>query len=512
MRIPISIAIALVLLNGAVRAHVGSPHVFYEGNAGPYPVRVIVRPPGVVPGLAEISIRVEGDAADVRRVAALPVYWNAGRKGAPPPDVAKPVRGEPNLYATTLWLMKPGAYSVDVLVEGGRGAGRVVVPVNSIATSERAMSPWFGTMLFALGLILFVGAVRIAGAAFGEALVEPHLALTPSDKLRGRIAMFIAAPCFLILLAGGKSWWDREDANYRNNRLFKPLPVSADVFEESGQNILGIAVDTSEHSRRSGWTPLIPDHGKMMHLFLIREPGLDAFAHIHPVPRTRSAFEVALPPLPAGAYRVYADVTHENGFSQTLVAETQLPPPLTSKAPDRTPFLEADPDDSWQIGAQEVAVAASSGAPEQLSSALPGGRTMVWEIDRPLRANSEAPLRFKVLDANRETAPLHPYMGMLAHAAIRHVDGSVFAHLHPVGTISMASQQFFTANLSDEKDGGTAQNHHAHHSMEATKPDNGISFPYEFPKAGRYRIWVQVKSDDQILTGVFDANVGAANR
>jgi hypothetical protein len=27
-------------------AHVGSPNVFYEGNAGPYPVRVVVRPPG----------------------------------------------------------------------------------------------------------------------------------------------------------------------------------------------------------------------------------------------------------------------------------------------------------------------------------------------------------------------------------------------------------------------------------------------------------------------------------
>jgi hypothetical protein len=34
-----------------------------------------------------------------------------------------------------------------------------------------------------------------------------------------------------------------------------------------------------------------------------------------------------------------------------------------------------------------------------------------------------------------------------------------------------------------------------------------LSFPYEFPKAGRYRIWVQVKPRDAVLTGMFDVDV-----
>ena len=29
-------------------AHIGSPSVFFEGEAGPYPVRVVIRPPGAV--------------------------------------------------------------------------------------------------------------------------------------------------------------------------------------------------------------------------------------------------------------------------------------------------------------------------------------------------------------------------------------------------------------------------------------------------------------------------------
>jgi hypothetical protein len=52
--------------------------------------------------------------------------------------------------------------------------------------------------------------------------------------------------------------------------------------------------------------------------------------------------------------------------------------------------------------------------------------------------------------------------------------------------------------------------HSAH--LAGNGPENGISFPYEFPKSGRYRIWVQVKSNSQVMTGVFDAEVMAAGR
>ena len=106
---------------------VGSPNVVYETHAPPVPMRVIIRPPGVVPGLADIDVRVLTNG--VRRVTVLPVHWRAGVEGAPPPDVAQPVEGEPNLYHAQLWLMVRGAYSVHVEVETANGTAKVIVPV-----------------------------------------------------------------------------------------------------------------------------------------------------------------------------------------------------------------------------------------------------------------------------------------------------------------------------------------------------------------------------------------------
>src|SRR6266536_5864593 len=205
---------------------------------------------------------------------------------------------------------------MDVTVEGPRGKGTLVVPVNGMATNTRPMSRGYGLTLSALGLVLFLGGVKIAGEIFAQSGLDPGALPTRKDRWRGRAAMVVAAAVLSLMGFGGKKWWDFEERNYRNNSLYKPFPVSAQVQTEGEEHILRITVDTAE--RRGRLTPLIPDHGKLMHLFLVHDEEEDAFAHLHPVHRNRAEFEAPLPPLPAGRYQLYADVTHEDGFSETL--------------------------------------------------------------------------------------------------------------------------------------------------------------------------------------------------
>ncbi len=524
----------------AAEAHIGSPNVFFEGKAGEYFVCVVIRPAQVVPGLAEISVRVPG--GPVERVTVLPVYSRTGREGSPPADEAELVRGETNLYSAALWLMKPGAYSVDVTIEGSRGRGTLVLPVNSIATNTRPMSRGHGIMLSALAILLFLGALRIAVAAFGESPLEPGARPTRKDRRRGRGAMGLAAGALLLLVFGGKKWWDFEDANYRNNALYKPVPVSALARTERDQHILTIKVDAAE--RRGQWTPLIPDHGKIMHLFLVRDGEPGAFAHLHPARRSEAEFEAPLPPLPAGTYHVYADVTHEDGFAETLTATAVIPPaspamkklwlgnsaePICSAAVAQTLatnlFLPPDADDSWQM---DKAVAGSSRQPNNFShypaqrvADASGGYKMIWENTGPLIENRDASLRFRLLTPENQLALIEPYLGMLGHVVVRRQDGAVFAHVHPVGTFSMAAQEFFVNGkdgprptlagqpglLAGGQHSSAGELHGNHTNGVGTAGE--VAFPYAFPKSGPYRIWVQTRSEGRILTGVFDTTVAA---
>ena len=68
-------------------AHVGSPDTFFAGKAGPYDVRVSVRLPGVIPGRAQVAVRVVGATRPQdHRVTVRAGQWNVGLKGAPPPE------------------------------------------------------------------------------------------------------------------------------------------------------------------------------------------------------------------------------------------------------------------------------------------------------------------------------------------------------------------------------------------------------------------------------------------
>ena len=494
------LVLAFVLAAAPARAHVGSPNVFYDGNAGPYPVRVIVRPPAVVPGLAEITVRLrDGRRAD--RVTVQPVQFKTGLKGAPPPDEAVPVPGAPDAWSGQLWLMVPSSYSVRVQVHGPQGDGVALVPVTAMPSRVLRMDRGLGAILAALGLFLFAGAVSILGAAVREGSLAPGEAADGRRRTRARVTTLLVALFLALALWGGKRWWDGVDGEAQSN-LFKPFRMRATARVEGGRPALALAIDDE---RVQEWTPLMPDHGKLMHLFLVREPGFDAFAHLHPVAQGKETFLAALPPLPAGTYRVYADVVHESGFPQTLVDEVKIPavPEAVSSRGGPAP----DPDDSWRL-AEPLGRAANAGPKLAL---LEDGGTMLWHQE-PLVAGREVTLRFEVRGPDGRPAALEPYMGMPSHAVIVKDDGRVFIHLHPMGTVSMAAQEVFAKAEGGAATAGMPAMAGMPGMDMGTGPAGVLSFPYEFPRAGRYRLWVQVKSGGRVLTGVFDAEVGKAAR
>jgi hypothetical protein len=479
------LSVALLLAALPAGAHVGSPNVFYDGSAGPYPLRVIVRPPVVIPGVAEITVKL--GEAKVDEVTVQPIQWKAGTKGAPPPDAAAPVPGASGVWSAQLWIMEASSYGVRVRVKGPAGDSEALVPVAAMPSRVLEMKPGMEIVLGALGLFLFAGAVTLVASGVREASLPPGEIADERRRRRARISGAVAAVVFAVLLWGGKSWWDSVNARARQG-IFKPFHVTSAIRLEGGRPVLSLAIDDE---RRPDWSPLMPDHGKLMHLFLIREPGLDAFAHLHPVPAGTGRFEVSLPSLPAGTYRLYGDVVHESGFPQTLVDKVTVPAASGTGGP--TP----DPDDSWRASTPLPAKTVSG---PQISP-LEGGGTLTWH-EEPLAANREADLRFEARDATGNPLPLEPYMGMLSHAVVTRDDGKVFVHLHPMGTINVAAQMSFEKNAGM----AAAMDHSAH-----GKP-GAVSFPYEFPQPGRYRIWVQVKSGGQVRTGVFDAAITPALR
>jgi len=491
-------------------AHVGSLNVFYEGKAGPYPIRVIIRPPGVVPGLAEITVRSLGEG--VEKVTVQPVKYDTGPEGSPPPDVAINVSGDKTLFYSELWLMAFGSYSVNVDVYGGQGHGRAIVPVNSIATRQLEMSLLLKGILTALMVFLVFGGITIVGAAVKESTLKPGSKTSKERIKKSRISMLLGALIFIGLLYGGRMWWNSIENQYQEN-LFKPIEVTLEVAIEDGTRILQISI-TDEKWLNGFYSPLIPDHGKMMHTYLIRIPELDAFSHIHPVSidKDQNTFQVIVPPLPGGNYVFFADITHESGFAQTLV-DTVLVPEFSGVEKLDNLTISRDADDSWRMGYSLPELEIDSAV--QASNVVNEKYQMEW-INLPDRiiVGTEVEFSFKIKDIEGGHLSLEPYMGMLSHAGILKTDGSVFLHLHPIGSISMASQQQFERQAGIKPQHGSE--HKGHLDMDHSqymgdgmhKSSEVVSYPpIEFPQPGQYRIWIQVKVKGEVLSGIFDIYV-----
>lgn len=458
-------------------AHVGSPDVFFEGQAGPYHLLVTIRPPQVVPGVAEIEIR--SIAADVRQIHIVPLRLTAAQQFAPVPDLARVSKEDPQFYTGSLWLMATGSWKVRVDVDGARGKGTLSVPVPALSTRVLAMRKTVGAILIPLGLLLVFGLVAVVGAGVREAQLEPGVRPDAARVRRARWAMLATAAILAAVLWGGAEWWKSAAGDYATH-VYKPLAVKPSV--EGGNQLVLQLDDPGWLNRRTD--DLLPDHNHLMHLYVIHLPAMDLVWHLHPERTADGTFRQALPSMAAGRYALYGDIVHANGIGETVTAQIDLP----------------------EIHGRELQGDDAAGAAPDVKanynpvvSELPGGYRMIWEGGGgTIHARRPYAFRFRLQDAaGRAPADMELYMGMLGHAAFVATDGSVFAHVHPSGSVPMPA-----LGLAQ----GPANPHAEHMAMAAGLPDE-VSFPYGFPKPGTYRIFVQMKRGGQVLTGAFTTKV-----
>jgi hypothetical protein len=239
-----------------------------------------------------------------------------------------------------------------------------------------------------------------------------------------------------------------------------------------------------------------------MHLFLIASTGMNSMWHLHPERLASGAFAEDLPSMPAGHYQIFADIVDRRGFPWTLVGEIDL---------SQVNGKPLNGDDSTWSGAPLTSASANANSTTAEES---DGTKIVWQHPRgPLRVGIATQFKFSVQDKNGNPATdMEPYMGMAGHAEFVRNDMSVFAHVHPAGSVSMAAldlaQQGLPGASPDMQMQGTMMpGMSMDTAMKSSPLPPEVSFPYGFPKPGDYRIFVQIKRAGQVQTAAFDAHV-----
>jgi hypothetical protein len=472
----------LWLLTGlrTAEAHVGTTTVFVQGNAGPYPVYVSVTPPAVVPGEAQVSVLC--DAPGVRAGAVQANVLAGGTQYMPERVALKAGPAGSHEWHGSVWLMTQGSWQVRVTLSGEAGDGVLAVPVTASPTRLMTMSRPFGALLIVLGGLLIVGLASIGAALVGEAQDEPGTEPTPARARMGRRAAVVTVLGCGVLLVAGNRLWTQEIARYSGN-IYRPLAMRTEL--EGGVLHLKLAPPSAAaqvfSTRRLD--DLVLDHDHLMHLYLLRWPAMDEVLHLHPEQVSAGRFDLRMPSVEAGEYRLFADVVHADGFPETAVGTLGLP-----RSQGR-PLAGDDAGGALPgFGTAMPRFQLADGYTYYFMAQMPGGSET-----SEVRAGVPVLLRFTLLDPEgRAATGMESYMGMSGHLAVVKQDGTVFAHIHPNGSAAMAATM-----LANPEAG----------MQMAAEHSNVVAFPFEFPSGGRYRLVVQMKHGGVVETGAVDMKV-----
>ena len=194
---PFIFSFYLVVFNW-LQADVGHSNYIYEGEAFSKPVRIIIKTPGVVPGLADIIVKTFDNT--INQISVTPVVWkdnnmwtsiSTGPQGSPPPDLMTLVRGEKNTYQAELWLMDFGAYNIQIELLKNDESEIINIPINSIANQIIPMTTSVSIVLFLLMLVLVVGLANIITIGYRESTLQDPSQIDSHRIKKSYIVQFV---------------------------------------------------------------------------------------------------------------------------------------------------------------------------------------------------------------------------------------------------------------------------------------------------------------------------------
>jgi hypothetical protein len=71
-----------------------------------------------------------------------------------------------------------------------------------------------------------------------ESVLPPGVEFESVRKRRARFSMVIAGVLLTLVISKGKAWWKQVDAEFRSNRLFKPIEAETTVELSDGVQLL----------------------------------------------------------------------------------------------------------------------------------------------------------------------------------------------------------------------------------------------------------------------------------
>jgi hypothetical protein len=220
------------------------------------------------------------------------------------------------------------------------------------------------------------------------------------------------------------------------------MTVATDVAPAPGRPMkVGLVLRTAS-GKPVGAQDLLVTHTRLLHLMVV-DPSLRDYQHIHPVPgREPGEWALEFAPRRSGLYRLFADFTPAaTGRGLYAVADLMVPGKTDLPPGENNWVCEAD---GWRF---------------------------TLTPDSPLRARAVVSLALMVESGGEHRSlRLEPVMGAFAHLVAFDLARSGFAHLHPQQVDSSQPLDPFRPRLT---------------------------FQTQFPEAGRYVIWCQVKIDGQ---------------